>query len=258
MNEIETGRRQGTFTITLNRVERANAFHHDMLLALHEAFEKALQDTSTKVIIIRANGKHFSAGADLSWMQQASHWDEQENYEDALVLSKLLYRIYTSEKPTITMVHGAAFGGGAGLVAASDIVIAGKSAHFCFSEVSLGLTPATISPYVIHTLGEKTARWLFLSAHRFDAKEAKSMGFVSYVVDDEELIPFGFELAHKISSYPPNALINCKKLTAEVALSPIDETLVQRTAHLLAKQRASREAREGFQAFLTSHSKMEK
>src|ERR1700733_8671540 len=127
------------FIITLNRVHKHNAFDNHLLEALQEKLDAAIQNPQIRIILLRANGRHFSAGADLNWMQRMVQFSETENFQDAMVLARVMYTLYTSPKPTIAMIQGAAYGGGAGLAAACDIAIAATTARFCFSEVKLGL-----------------------------------------------------------------------------------------------------------------------
>ena len=203
-----------------------------------------------RALIIKANGRHFSAGADLAWMQRMAEFSEEENLKDALVLAEVMYTLYQSPKPTIAMVQGAAFGGGAGLVAACDIAIASTSARFCFSEVKLGLIPAVISPYVVKAIGERAAKHLFMTAETIDAAEAKRLQLVQHCVADEELWSFTLNYAEQISQLAPQAVRACKTLVKEVAGQIIDEKLMQQTAALIAKKRISAEGQRGLHAFL--------
>ena len=154
--------------ITLNRMSKHNAFDDTLLADLQRTLDSARDNPSVHVIILKANGRHFSAGADIAWMQRMADFSEAENLADAKGLARLMDSLYHHPKPTIAMVQGAAIGGGAGLVAACDIAIAADTAYFCFSEVKLGLIPAVISPYVIKAIGERTAVGLFMSAETFN------------------------------------------------------------------------------------------
>ena len=186
--------------------------------------------------MLKANGKHFSAGADLAWMQQMAQFSEEENLEDAMVLAKLMYTLNQSPKPTIAMVQGAAFGGGAGLVAACDIAIAATTARFCFSEVKLGLIPAVISPYVVKAIGERDAKALFMSAEIFDAAKALALNLVQHCCPEEHLLEFTLNYAQQISNNAPKQCAPAKKLAAHVADKTIDEELVYYTASLIAQK----------------------
>jgi len=236
--------------ITLNRAAKHNAFDEKVLIALLQLLDEAIQNKYVRAIILKANGKHFSAGADLNWMQRMAQFNEEENLQDAMILARLMHKLHHSPKPTIAMVQGAAFGGGAGLVAACDIAIASHSAQFCFSEVKLGLIPAVISPYVIKAIGERVAKWLFMSAEIINAEQARNLNLIHHCVNDEELLTFTLNYAQKISNNAPKAVAECKTLINTVSGRTIDLQLIQETAALIAKKRVSAEGQEGLRAFL--------
>lgn len=236
--------------ITFNRLSKHNAFDDQLLLQLQYLLDEAQLDPAVRVIVLKANGKHFCAGADLDWMQRIAAYSEEENLADAQVLAKVMYTLYQSTKPTIAMVHGAAFGGGAGLVAACDIAIAAHSARFCFSEVKLGLIPAVISPYVIKAIGQRAATWLFVSAETFSAQRAFELQLVQHCVPEEELLSFTNNYAQQIARLAPLAVCEAKSLVQEVASMPIGEALSDKTAHLIAQKRVSAEGQRGLHAFI--------
>lgn len=240
----------GIGLLTLNRISKHNAFDgkllSDMLIRLNEAINKP----EVRVIVLKANGKHFSAGADLEWMQSMVSFSEEENTKDSMILGNLMYHLHHCPKPTIAMVQGAAFGGGAGLAAACDIAIAANSARFCFSEVKLGLIPAVISPYVVKAIGERMAKMLFMSAELFDAAKAREMNLVQHCVPDDKLIEFTLNYALQLSNNAPEAVQASKQLAKYVATKPIDEELVRYTASLIAQKRVSAEGQHGLKAFL--------
>ncbi|WP_028387972.1 enoyl-CoA hydratase-related protein [Legionella fairfieldensis] len=246
LNELQ-GR---IYIITLNRVSKHNAFDDHLLAALQCCLDEAINDSQVRVILLKANGRHFSAGADLAWMQRMAQFDETENINDALVLARVMRTLHQSPKPTIAMVQGSAFGGGAGLAAACDIAIASRSARFCFSEVKLGLIPAVISPYVVKAIGERTAKHLFMTAEVFDADYAKQLHLVQHCVADEELWPFTLNYAEQIAKLAPQAVSACKSLVDQVSEQPVNEDLMRQTAVLIAKKRVSAEGQQGLQAFL--------
>ena len=250
MQDLQCELEGHVFILTLNRTQKHNAFDDKLINALQKALNDATQNPEVRVILLRANGRHFSAGADLGWMQKMAGFSEAENIKDAKALAKLLSTFYHSQKPTVAVVQGAAMGGGAGLVAACDIVIAAENAAFCFSEVKLGLIPAVISPYVVHAVGARTASWLFMSAQKIDAKTAQLTGLVQQIVPEEELAFCGHEYAKQLAALPPNAVSDAKALVKKVLNQPIDEKLETLTATLIAKKRASDEGRAGMQAFL--------
>ena len=236
--------------ITLNRVDKHNAFDDNLLADLQTKLDKAIADPAIRVMLLKANGRHFSAGADLAWMQRMAQYSEEENLADAKLLARVMYTINQSPKPTIAMVQGAAYGGGAGLVAACDIAIAADTARFCFSEVKLGLIPAVISPYVIKAIGERAAIWLFMSTEIFDAKRALELQLVQHCVPENQLLDYTINYAQHIARLAPKAVCASKALVRQVAGLPINEALQHMTAALIAKQRVSVEGQQGLQAFL--------
>jgi methylglutaconyl-CoA hydratase len=236
--------------LTINRVSKHNAFDNHLLAEMQRQLNEAINNPKVRVIILKANGKHFSAGADLAWMQSMAGFTEEENLKDSLILGNLMYGFYHSPKPTIAMVQGAAFGGGAGLAAACHIAIAATSARFCFSEVKLGLIPAVISPYVVKAMGERNAQMLFMSAETFDAERAMALNLVQACVPEEELLDFTLNYAKQISNNAPEAVTMSLKLAQHVADKPINEELVYYTASLIAHKRISAEGQQGLKAFL--------
>ena len=236
--------------LTLNRVSKHNAFDNHLLAEMQNKLDAAIADSNVRVIVLKANGKHFSAGADLTWMQDMAHFNEEENLKDAMVLGNLMYTLNKSPKPTLAMVHGFAFGGGAGLAAACDITIASQSARFCFSEVKLGLLPAVISPYVVQAIGERNAKALFMSAEVFDAAKALTLNLIQHCIPEENLLEFTLNYAKQISNNAPEAVQASKKLATYVANKTIDEELVYFTASLIAQKRVSPEGQQGLNAFL--------
>lgn len=254
MSNLLTALEDHVFVITLNRVEKHNAFDDKLLTSLKWVLKDALQDPHVRAIILQANGQHFSAGADLAWMQKMIGFSEKENLEDALILAEVMELIYHSAKPTIALIQGAAFGGGVGLAAVCDITIAATSAVFCFSEVKLGLIPAVISPYVIKSIGERAAKWLFISAEKFNAQRAQQLGLVQHCVPENELWDFGSNYAKQFKEMAPQALSECKQLVQEISDKAITSDLIQHTASLIARKRISEEGQRGLQAFLNKRS----
>lgn len=236
--------------ITLNRIDKHNAFDDILIQSLQKSLDNAILDPNIQVILLKANGKHFSTGADLDWMQRMASCSESENTEDALKLAKLLYTLHNCPKPTIAMVQGSAYGGGAGLVAACDIAIAGSGANFCFSEVKLGLIPAVISPYVIKAIGERAAKWLFISAESINAQRAQSLGLVHHCVDDQTLSDFCQKYAERLLLNAEKAMTESKYLVDKVSGQAINDDLLLMTAELIAKKRGSAEAQTRLVAFL--------
>ncbi len=250
MSDVLTELQGHVLLITLNRISKSNAFDDTLLADLQVILDNADDNPQVRVIVLKANGRHFSAGADIAWMQRMAQFSEDENLADAKILAKLMYTLYQSKIPTLAMVQGAAMGGGAGLVAACDFAIAGHSASFCFSEVKLGLIPAVISPYVIKAIGERAAAGLFMSAEIFDAKRAMELQLVQHCVPDEALLPFTLGFANQIAQWAPQAVHAAKSLVRQVAPLPINSELQHLTATLIAKQRVSAEGQRGLKAFL--------
>ncbi len=236
--------------IIMNRPERRNAFNQQMIEDLTQAFS-VLHDHDCRAIVLEGEGSAFSAGADLNWMSEMKEYSYEENLADAMKLATLLEVIYTHPKPVLAKVHGAAMGGGVGLVAACDLAVALRGTVFAFSEVRLGLVPATISPYVIRKIGESAARHYMLTAQKFDANTAKELGLVHHVAvqGDLEATLRGYCTAFSLAG--PQALTVCKRLIQRVGEEPISQIKTW-TAEIIANLRIGEEGQEGIQAFLDS------
>lgn len=242
--------RRGVATITLNRPDVHNAFNADVIAALHAAFLKFGGDDDVRVVVVRAEGRSFSAGADLAWMKAAARWTARENQEDAERLSGMLDAFNSCPKPTIAMVQGAAFGGGVGLVACADVALACERATFALTEVRLGILPATISPYVVAAMGERACRRLFLTGERFSAQDAKTYGLVHEVIEDEAALQARtVALIEEILKGAPHAQAASKQLIFDVTGREIDANLRQETARRIARHRTGEEGQEGLAAF---------
>ncbi|MEL6257730.1 MAG: enoyl-CoA hydratase-related protein [Pseudomonadota bacterium] len=241
----------GVAVILLNRPETRNAFNALMIEELTDAFENLRSEEQLRMVVLKGAGKAFSAGAALDWMRAASTYSRDENEQDAFALAEMLRRLYELPQTTLALVHGAAMGGGAGLVAACDLAVATKGTSFRFSEVRLGLTPATISPYVIAAIGPRWAKALFITAEGFDAAYAENIGLVQYTVDDETgLAEMEEYLASLAFQAAPGAVADSKRLVRDVTGGIIDQSLGKDTAKRIAARRASQEGREGISAFL--------
>jgi methylglutaconyl-CoA hydratase len=237
-------------TITLNRPELRNAFNEHTIAELSMAFDGLGRSGMVSVIVLAASGAAFCAGADLNWMRAMALYSHAENLADALRLAEMLRTIYLCPKPVVARVQGDCYGGGMGLVAACDIIVASDQAGFCLSEVKLGLIPATISPYVIKAMGEQAARRYFLTAERFSAAEAQRIGLVHEVVAPEALDAKVAELAAALLANGPHAVQQAKVLVREVAGQAVTPALLADTAERIAQSRASQQGREGVAAFL--------
>jgi len=241
----------GVATITLNRPALHNAFDAEVIESLSEILEDLAGADGVRVVMLTAVGKSFSAGADLNWMKQAASFTEEENREDARAMGEMLRRFNRLPKPIVALVQGSAFGGGVGLMAVCDIVVAVRDAAFSLSEVKLGLIPATIAPYVVAAIGERQARRYFLTGERFGAEQARALGLVHEVVaDGAALIAAGEHIVERLFAAAPGALAEAKDLVAAVAGKPIDGHLIEDTARRIAERRGHDEAREGIAAFL--------
>ena len=240
---------EGVATVTLNRPKLHNAFDDAMIAALTAALRNLGDDASVRVVVLRGAGKSFCAGGDLGWMRRMAGYSHEENLADARALSELMHVLDTLPRPTIAMVHGAAYGGGVGLVACCDIAVATMGARFCLSEVKLGLIPAAISPYVVAAMGRRAARRYFLTAEVFDAAEAHRIGLIHAVAEEAEIEGRVAGLRESLSRGGPAAQAAAKALIAEVTHVPA-EKLRDETAKRIAEIRAGDEGREGVSAFL--------
>lgn len=240
----------GRATLTLNRPELHNAFDDLLIAKLSTVFTQLAADPSVRLVMLTASGKSFSAGADLSWMQRMAGYSYAENLSDASALAELLRSINELPKPTIALVQGAAFGGGVGLAAVCDLVLATPAAQFCLSEVKLGLIPAIISPYVVAAIGAHAARRYAISAERFDAERARQLGLVHEIVAADQLAAEADRLSRLLLQNGPEAMAAAKRLIAEVARQPMSAELIAMTAERICVTRASDEGREGLSAFL--------
>lgn len=250
MKHLKLAIREAVATVTLNRPEVRNAFNDEVIAELTNVFSDLGEHSDVRCIVLAAEGSAFCAGADLNWMKRMAGYTHEENLADAARLASMLQVIYECPKPTIACVQGDAYAGGTGLVAACDIAISSDAAHYCLSEVRLGLIPATISPYVIRAMGARAAHRYFLTAERFGAQEAHRIGFVHEVVTAGELDARVVELAQTLVDAGPQAVRLCKKLVQDVADQAITPELVQMTVAGIADIRVSAEGREGVQSFL--------
>ena len=246
--------RSGVLHIRLHRPDLHNAFDADLIRALTLALEKAGTDPAIRVVVLEGSGASFSAGADLNWMRGMASASEAENREDALALARLMRTLDELSKPTIARVHGAAFGGGVGLVACCDIAIGVPEAKFGLTESKLGLLPAVISPYVIAAIGPRQARRWFASAEVFDASVALQIGLLHQVVPSEELVVAIDRQVALLLKAGPLASATAKRLVTRVAGESDRDTLDADNARLIAQLRISPEGQEGLAAFLEKRS----
>ncbi|MCS6779105.1 MAG: enoyl-CoA hydratase-related protein [Geminicoccaceae bacterium] len=238
-------------TVTMNRPEVFNAFDEQMIDALRETFAGLAEAPSVRAIVLQGAGKHFSAGADVAWMRRAAAYGEAENRADARRLALMLKTIDECPKPVVARVHGAALGGGTGLVAACDIAIASEGAVFGTTEVRLGLAAAVISPFVLRAIGPRQARRLFLTGERIDAARARTIGLVHEVVPEAELDRSVGRVLDDLLAGGPEAQAASKELIRTVLAMPQGGSiLTEATVAVIAARRASPEGKEGLAAFL--------
>jgi methylglutaconyl-CoA hydratase len=236
--------------VYLNRPDVRNAFNEGVIAELTQTFAGLGADASLRCIVLGGHGKAFCAGADLNWMRAMAGYSWDENRADAQALADMLWTIYSCPVPVVGRIHGDCYAGGLGLAAVCDVLIAAAGVNFCLSEAKLGLLPATIGPYVVRAMGEQAARRWFITAERFDAAQAKAMGFVHEVCASEVLDAKVDELVATLVANGPMAVRACKQLVQDVGGRPIDAELRADTARRIADIRASAEGREGIQSFL--------
>jgi methylglutaconyl-CoA hydratase len=247
---LKVDRQGGIARITLDRPELRNAFDDALIASLTKTLSEIESDSSVRLVILAGNGPAFCAGADLNWMKRMATYGYDENLTDARALAGMLSALDRLPKPTIARVHGPVFAGGTGLVAACDMAIGTPEAKFCLSEAKLGLSPATISPYVMRAMGEREARRYFLTAEVFDAAEALRIGMLSAVVPVAELDSTIDALAKHLLAGGPQAHAKIKDLVRAVAGRALDAALIEDTAKRIAEIRVSPEGREGIASFL--------
>jgi len=240
--------------LTLNRPSVRNAFNADLIAKLTAAITEAHLDAKVTVVLIRGEGKHFSAGADLNWMLSMKEQPMEDNVTDAKALAHLMSTINLCRKPVVTVVQGAVMGGGVGLAACSDIVIADQNAFFSLSETRLGLTPATISPFVVNAIGARQARRYMLTGERFNAETAQTLGLVHEVCAANEIEDKITDLVDKVLIGGPMSHRKIKKLIRDVSERPLNDELLENLAWRIANQRVSDEGQEGIKAFLDKRS----
>jgi methylglutaconyl-CoA hydratase len=240
----------GVARLSLDRPEIRNAFDDALIAALTQALRALDADDKVRAVVLAGNGPAFCAGADLNWMKRMAGYTYEQNLADARALAAMLKTLDRMRKPTLARVHGPAFAGGVGLVAACDIAIGTPEARFCLSEAKLGLSPATISPYVVRAMGERMARRYFLTAEVFDASEAHRIGLLSMVSPSEKLDGEIDEILKHLLQGGPQSLSRIKDLISFVSSGPISDEMIDDTAQRIAEIRVSSEGREGVASFL--------
>lgn len=241
---------RGVATVTLNRPHIHNAFNDDVVQRLSGIWTDLAGRSDIRVVVLKGAGKSFSAGGDLDWMRKSGQASPEQNRASTMNMARMLKGLNDLPQATLALVHGNCMAGGTGLASAADIVLATHDAKFALTEVRLGLTPATISPYVVAAIGARQARRYFVSAERFDAAEACRIGLVHEVVADAGALETrGLEMIAALLQGAPGAIRDSKILVERVARARVDEELMAFTAQNIADRRASPEGQEGLAAF---------
>ena len=241
---------RGVTTLTLNNPARHNAFDDALIATLTETLTHIAGDENTRLLVLASTGRSFSAGADLGWMQRMATYTKAENIADAAKLAGLMRTLDRLGKPTLAVVQGNAYGGGVGLVACCDVVLAAEGAKFCLSEVKLGLIPAAISPYVINAIGARQARRYFTTAEVFTAQRAQQIGLVHEVAPEGGLAASRDALISALLAGSAQAQAAAKSLVFLCEGGRVDDALIAETGRRIANQRAMPDGREGVAAFL--------
>jgi methylglutaconyl-CoA hydratase len=250
MSEKLILRREGdVLRLRLHRPEVRNALDEELITAVTAALRQEARDPEVRAVVLQGDGKVFCAGADLQYMQKLAAANHAKNLEDARHLGDLFSAVSSCPKPVIAQVHGAAIGGGVGLVAASDFVVAVEGTKFGFTETRLGIVPGVISPFALRRLGPAVCRRLFLSAEIFDAHKAVVWGLVDYCVAASDVDSTTASIIDRLRAAGPRAQAAAKRLLDEIGNLPLEDAVAQTPEHI-ARQRATDEAREGFAAFL--------
>ena len=251
---IEIEQRGAVRWLWLNRPEVRNAFNDALIAEIAAAFADIEASAETRVVVIGARGPVFCAGADLNWMRSMAAFSHAENHSDALKVARMFHAVHSSSRPVIARVQGDAFGGGVGLAAACDIVVAAEAAHFALSEVKLGIVAATISPHLVRAMGARQAARYMLTAEKFSATQARVLGLVHEVTLSDGLDREVDRFVHHLLGASPAALAATKRLLADVVETPMDDVLLAATAKCIADARVAPEGREGLAAFLEKRS----
>lgn len=246
---LEIRRDGGIARVRMTNPDKHNAFDDQLIVALTEAFDALGKDDDIRAVVLEAEGKSFSAGADLNWMKRVAAYSFDENVTDARALARMLKTLNFLPKPVVAKVQGAAFGGGVGLVACCDIAIGSERASFSLSEVKLGIIPAAISPYVVDAIGARAARRYFQTGERFDSPTALRLGLLHDVVPEAELDAAVDEILNAILAVGPIAAAEAKDLVFAVD-GHVSDTVIEDTVQRIARLRATEEAQEGMTAFL--------
>lgn len=241
---------RGFATLWLGRPEKNNAFNAVMIRELVAAIAEVQADDALRFLLLRGRGKHFSAGADLAWMQESAALDFDTNLTEAHELAELMYRLYHLKLPTLAVVQGAAFGGAVGLIACCDMAIGAVDAQLSLSEVRIGLAPAVISPFVVKAIGERAARRYALTGERFRGERARELGLLSETYAAGTLDDSLGGWIDTLLLNSPQAMRVGKDLLREVSSGSLSQALRRYTENSIARIRVSPEGQEGLEAFL--------
>jgi methylglutaconyl-CoA hydratase len=241
---------RGVATVTMDRPDLHNAFNDEMITELIQCFRDLEKNEKIRLVVLTGTGKSFCAGADLNWMKKMLDYSFAENFSDSQNLAELFTVINKFKFPTIARMNGAALGGGAGLIACCDYVIAIDTAMMGFTEVRLGLLPAVISPFVIAKIGESHARATFMSGIRFDAVHAMRIGLVHQISSFDKLDEDLESIIKEYLMAAPKASVLAKELISEVVRMPTIEDARLYTVETISKVRSSTEGQEGMTALL--------
>ncbi len=242
--------RHGVATLTLNRPERHNAFDDGLVALMSATLRRLAENERVRIVAIQGAGRSFSAGGDIEWLRRMAGASFEENLRDARALAEMMQLLDNFPKPTIAFVHGAAYGGGVGLVACCDIAIATEHATFSLSEARLGIIPAVIGPFVIRAIGPRQARRLMLTAEIVSAAAAREMGLVHEAVPEGEAKERLARTTEAMLRCAPGAQKEAKAFVARCGERTIDDSIGEESARILATLRGSSEGREGLSAFL--------
>ncbi|MEQ9438636.1 MAG: enoyl-CoA hydratase-related protein [Cyclobacteriaceae bacterium] len=241
----------GIGTLWLNRPDIRNAFNHHMITELMDCMQSLEHDPGITALVIRGRGTTFCAGADIHWMKSFSTLSYEEDYQENMHLARCFYMIYTFSKPTIALVQGAAMGGANGLLGACDMAYCLTDTKFAFSEVKIGIIPATISPYIIKRIGEFNARELMLTGRKFYGEEAARKGLVNAVFSSQDAMEEHVsQITQELKVNAPGAMTNCKELIFNITKNNNFNETIDYTARMIADARASEEGQEGMSAFI--------
>ncbi len=244
----------GIAWVTLNKAEKYNAFCADTIANLNKIFDQLLTNDVVRAMVLQGNGKHFSAGADLQWMQNSVTLSFDDNKQDAMALAQALETLNSLPFLTVALVNGNAYGGALGLLCCCDIVACQPTSQFCFSEVKLGLIPATISPYVVAAIGHRQARRYLLSAETISAQRGQEIGLIHDIVTAIDCEQWLAELLNHSLYNCPDAVVHCKQMLTRLTTMEASSNILEYTCEQLAQRRISDSAQRGIKQFLAGKS----